>query len=878
MVGKNNFKKQVERNGTKVQRFTIRKLSVGVASMAVGAMLLIPNSTLSVSAEEVNVASSEEIDEITPTQVALQASEVFEVATRKSHVEGVTPENAESIHIYLPGDTQEYREARILSARPSTNIRSFSLAIPEGYELPAGGEVRVVALDGEGNESEATVKAVIDSDALAQPKVDSILPEVEVISGKVNPNATVQVVFPNDLQISATVQEDGSWSLSTLGNASSLTTGEAVDVRVRIDGSTHAFTDEFFVEEEIIVNQPTLSPISPTASIISGKADANNSISITLPDGTELNGRSNGYGNFNITVPEDTIMNVWDTITVVATNEEGISSDPLEYVLSDLKELTQLEVNPILPGVTHEGISGKAVPGASVTVHLTNNTSMARKADENGDWFINTVGYGSRLTPGVEIDISVAINGVSYRNVGRYTVEEAKNVITFDPNGGEMDENLQSIEHPEGLDYQIPYNFTLGLEKSGYTLIGWKVNGEGELLSKFLSTINVSEDVTLVAQWAETVGKFAIHLYDEEPATQTERYTVTLRAEDGTEYTLKSSSSSRNYRTWEIEGVSNGTYTLLVNGFEVLTGEKHGQNDTMSSFVLNEDGTVTVELGFVDDKSTTFIRYRVYGEELPVIPVAAINPVLDGASTITGTATPGETIEISVNGSVKDSALLEIGEDGLFSFTPGAEGTMFRLFANGYFAQSGDVITMRWASGDGRILDQYTVQSSTILPDLNPLLALLAEAETYSNDEEQYTEKSFAALIAAISEAQSALAMVETEEDLIVAINDLQAAIDNLEEVEKPEEPFNPDEPTDSEEPAEPADTDPADSEEPIDPESPEDSDKPGNVEDSETGDDKDGEDLPDTGTASSSTLFAGVISLLSGLGLMVVPKYKKED
>lgn len=49
-------------------------------------------------------------------------------------------------------------------------------------------------------------------------------------------------------------------------------------------------------------------------------------------------------------------------------------------------------------------------------------------------------------------------------------------------------------------------------------------------------------------------------------------------------------------------------------------------------------------------------------------------------------------------------------------------------------------------------------------------------------------------------------------------------------------------------------------------------------MEDSETGDDKDGEDLPDTGTASSSTLFAGVISLLSGLGLMVVPKYKKED
>lgn len=60
----------------------------------------------------------------------------------------------------------------------------------------------------------------------------------EAISGTVNPNATVQVVFPNGIQTSATVQEDGLWSSETLSNASSLIPGESIDVRVRINGST----------------------------------------------------------------------------------------------------------------------------------------------------------------------------------------------------------------------------------------------------------------------------------------------------------------------------------------------------------------------------------------------------------------------------------------------------------------------------------------------------------------------------------------------------------------------------------------------------------------------------------------------------------------
>src|SRR5699024_1940102 len=67
------------------------------------------------------------------------------------------------------------------------------------------------------------------------------------------------------------------------------------------------------------------------------------------------------------------------------------------------------------------------------------------------------------------------------------------------------------------------------------------------------------------------------------------------------------------------EDIPNGTYTLVVDGFNILEGEKFGQPDTTSEFVVNDDGTATVDLEFVDNNSTTFIRYRIYGEPVPEV-------------------------------------------------------------------------------------------------------------------------------------------------------------------------------------------------------------------------------------------------------------------
>ncbi|HLR91935.1 MAG TPA: LPXTG cell wall anchor domain-containing protein, partial [Atopostipes sp.] len=155
--------------------------------------------------------------------------------------------------------------------------------------------------------------------------------------------------------------------------------------------------------------------------------------------------------------------------------------------------------------------------------------------------------------------------------------------------------------------------------------------------------------------------------------------------------------------------------------------------------------------------------------------------------------------------------------------------------------------------------------------DLTPLMDLIAEAEAISNEDGQFTPESFEALQYAILNAQAALETIETEEELEVAVDALQAAIDNLEEaVTEPEEPADPEEPEESEGPGD------LDEEEEQDEE---DTDDAQESEDTEEEIVVDADELPQTGTASSSTsLMAGLVSVLSGLGLMVFPKGKRKE
>lgn len=125
--------------------------------------------------------------------------------------------------------------------------------------------------------------------------------------------------------------------------------------------------------------------------------------------------------------------------------------------------------------------------------------------------------------------------------------------------------------------------------------------------------------------------------------------------------------------------------------------------------------------------------------------------------------------------------------------------------------------------------------------DLSELEALIDEAKEITNDEDEYTEESFADLESAIEAADAALDAIETVEELEIAIANLQAAIDALEKVEvkptpKPEDPFIEDNGDNNDEDAKP-----------------------------ESNGDNDGLELPKTATNTFNLIAIGAFILLTG-------------
>ena len=96
-------------------------------------------------------------------------------------------------------------------------------------------------------------------------------------------------------------------------------------------------------------------------------------------------------------------------------------------------------------------------------------------------------------------------SGKLYDFYGRYV--PAQVTVTYDANGGKLGEVPASNTVPIG-------NYTISNKspsKENYTFLGWKINGSGELL-KPEATIDVTQNITLVAQWAKTGSTITVEV------------------------------------------------------------------------------------------------------------------------------------------------------------------------------------------------------------------------------------------------------------------------------------------------------------------------------------------------------------------------------
>ena len=165
-----------------------------------------------------------------------------------------------------------------------------------------------------------------------------------------------------------------------------------------------------------------------------------------------------------------------------------------------------------------------------------------RYATENGKVINNTFGLKTQMIADNWQDTTLVMNWKPYT----LTIDTSEEGVTFN-------EGANIIRPDENDVITVPYQFETKISKEGYSLAGYevlsgtvKVNGETvRELGKYKTVVVLESDAVIKPIWEVTAGNFRIHLYGSNPGELDDVYTLTLIAEDGTEYpfTTKSWSS-----------------------------------------------------------------------------------------------------------------------------------------------------------------------------------------------------------------------------------------------------------------------------------------------------------------------------------------------
>lgn len=246
------------------------------------------------------------------------------------------------------------------------------------------------------------------------------------------------------------------------------------------------------------------------------------------------------------------------------------------------------------------------------TVEALNNAVNAGKD------LVNSQPTLSQIQEAID-NIDKAIEGLEENEVEIY-----KLTIDTSEEGVTIDEDNSTVLYLEDEVKQLPAQYQIKLYKEGYTLTGYEVtegsvfvNGEEVTILGLYDKVSLTSDATIKPVWKVTEGKITLIIKNESPQVQGEKYVIKAIAEDGTEYPFTSNKFAGNQRTWEALNLPNGKYKVVIEGLdgkyiESVTPFGHPDVQANTTYVLNEDGSITIDAKFLDDKPyNSFARYNV---------------------------------------------------------------------------------------------------------------------------------------------------------------------------------------------------------------------------------------------------------------------------
>ncbi|MEH0834271.1 BapA/Bap/LapF family large adhesin, partial [Pectobacterium cacticida] len=275
-----------------------------------------------------------------------------------------------------PGSTVTVTDANGTTLGSAVANADGSFSVPLTPPAANGEVLTVTATDAAGNISESINTTAPDITAPDAPHA-YISEDGLTISGTAEAGSTVTVTLPDGSTLDATAADDGTWSRSL---PETLNAGQQLTVTATDNAGNTSTSVTVTVPDTSLPD--TTPPDAPEAAVsadgltVSGDAEPDSNITITLPDGTRMETSADAFGRYTVELPAALLNG--ESLTVTATDAAGNVSAPTTVTAPD----TTAPNAPTDLAVAGDGtaVSGNAEPGSTVTVTDANGTTLGSAA------------------------------------------------------------------------------------------------------------------------------------------------------------------------------------------------------------------------------------------------------------------------------------------------------------------------------------------------------------------------------------------------------------------------------------------------------------------------------------------------------------------
>lgn len=613
-----------------------------------------------------------------------------EVTDKDTTVSGKATPNA-AISLVVAGDT--YQGKADAAGNYSINMGK---TYPGKTVITATGSLNGVTGTG--------TTTIVDRTAPSAPTVNPLNDKSTQVTGKAEADSTVVVTVDGTELGRGKADSSGNYSIEIPAQKEGTTvSAEAIDDSGNQSGKTPV------IVSGTTIAKPTLNPVTDQDTKVSGKAVANATITLTIPQagGGSLifTGQADGSGNYSIPISKQV---AGTTIVAVAT-KDGKASEPVETTV----QATTL-ADPTINKVSDQDISvtGKAPANSTVTLTIPKvaggTTTYTGQANGNGEYSIGI----PKQVGGTEITAVASQDGKTSNPVKvTVTDETAPDAPTMN---GVTDESTKVTGKAEP-------NATVELTVNGVVI------GKG--------TANSTGDYTITIQ-PQKVGTVIKGTATDKEGNKSQESSTTVKAVAKTgdltsaaDYQVKPTAAP--YIT--------GTFTGDVASLKTVVNTTEYQGGT-----LNADGTFTIyawnRIHSINETVTVY-AYDKYGNELDRINVKIVDNTGEGKGELTSTKDyvfgTDTVIEAAYTGPV---AYINVVIDGQRFAGGTVNNGKITFYAWGKIVKVNANVMVEAYDKAGQLLDKRKVNvvaaatKGTITPDAFDVKTKTSVTGTYTGD------------------------------------------------------------------------------------------------------------------------------------------------